>query len=454
VATQVAKSGPPRGPVSRRSFLGAALVAALVLLAGLGAWILQSTIPRKVVIASGVSDGLYHQYAVRYAQVLAGSGVEVEERQTAGAAENAQLLADPKSGVDVAFMQGGAVPAADRDRIVMLAALYYEPLWIFYRGDKPLTQIDELRYKRLAIGAQGQGVRAFLEPLLTANNVTGFNAELLPLSNIDALRALQAKQVDAVAFVGGVQSPAIYQALHDPGIKLLDIVRADAYVRRFSYISKITLPAGTVDFGLRIPPEDVTLIGTKAMLAARDDLSPAIIDLLYEAAREIHASKGYFEAPREFPNTDPVDLAVSVEADRHHHFGPRFLHRYLPFQVATYVERLLIVLIPLVVVIVPLMNAIPQLLRWRARSRVYRWYGELKLLERDVERRKGELPIDRWLSDLDRIEAAAARIRTPPSYASEAYTLREHIALVRRNVMEKAGGPRPVESEVSSRAVS
>src|SRR5262249_26981846 len=133
-------------------------------------------------------------------------------------------------------------------------------------------------------------------------------------------------------------------------------------------------------------------------------------------------------------------------------FGPGWFHRYLPFLVATYLERLLIVLVPLLVLIVPLANILPQVLRWRARSRIYRWYGELKLLERDVEQRRGDLPLGQWRADLDRIECAASRIKTPASYASEAYTLREHIALVRRSIVARAGGVHPVESEVSSRA--
>jgi hypothetical protein len=106
--------------------------------------------------------------------------------------------------------------------------------------------------------------------------------------------------------------------------------------------------------------------------------------------------------------------------------------------VATYAERLIVLLVPLLVVLVPLINLVPQLLRWRARSRIYRWYGELILLERDVGRRTGALPIAQWLAVLDRIEQGAARIKTPASYASEAYTLREHIFLVRRAVMAKA----------------
>ena len=118
-------------------------------------------------------------------------------------------------------------------------------------------------------------------------------------------------------------------------------------------------------------------------------------------------------------------------------FGPSLLQRHLPFFVASYVERLVILLVPVLFLLVPLINWLPQLLRMRARSRLYRWYGELALLERDVERRQGELPIDRWLADLDRIEHAASHVRLPKSMASEGYTLREHVALVRRAIMAR-----------------
>jgi hypothetical protein len=174
------------------------------------------------------------------------------------------------------------------------------------------------------------------------------------------------------------------------------------------------------------------------MLVAREGLQPAIINLLLDAARELHSDQGYFETRRQFPNTDPVDLPVSADADRHHRFGPSLLHRYLPFFVATYLERLIILLVPLLFILVPAFNFLPQFLRWRARSRIYRWYGELALLERDVGARTGTLPIERWLADLSRIEEAAEHIRTPASYASEAYTLRQHIELVRHAVLAKA----------------
>ena len=419
----------------KRAWPAAALVTVVVLA---GTWLAQGSIPRHIVLASGLDDGLYHQYAQRYREILARDGVTVEERQTGGAEDNEQLLHNPKSGVDVAFMHGGIVRAQERGHLNMLMTIYYEPLWIFYGGRATLTQLDELRGKQVAVGSAGSGVRSFVEPLLAANDITSSNTRLSPLVNLEALHALQRGEVDAALFIGQVQFPAVWEALHDPSLKLMSLEQADAYPRRFPYITKLTLPGGTVDFAGHIPPREVVLIGTKAMLVARDDLSPPIIDVLMDAAREVHSQQGYFAGLGEFPNTEPVDLPVSADASSHLRFGPTLLHRYLPFFVATYLERLIVLLVPLLVVVVPITNFLPRFLGWRVRSRIYRLYGELKLLEREVGARTGTVPVEQWIDRIDRIEHAAARMGTPASHASEAYTLREHVALVRRAVLEKA----------------
>jgi len=340
--------------------------------------------------------------------------------------------------VDVAFMEGGVVRPADRDKVEMLAALRYEPVWVFYRGDATITRLEELRYKRLAVGAPGNGGRMIVEPLLAASNVTESNTTLLPIGGTAALRALQAGTIDADVIVGAPGSPVVWQALHDENLKLMSFADADAYARRFRYITPLTLPAGTIDMSYRrIPANSVKLIATKTMLVARDDLPPALVNLLLDAAQELHSEQGYFEAAGEFPSTAPLDLPVDAGADRHLRFGPNILHRYLPFWVATFVERLIVVVLPLLVIFVPIFNFLPQVLRWRTRSRIYRWYGELKLLELDVERRTGALPFEKWLAALDRIDRAAEHVKIPASFASESYTLREHVNLVRRKVLAK-----------------
>jgi TRAP transporter TAXI family solute receptor len=423
------------------------LVAALVIaVLWLSVQFLQPGPSRHLVLATGAESGIYQQYALRYKEILGREGVTVDLRITGGAGDNLRLLLDPKSGVDVAFMQGGVAMSPEADRLVMLASLYYEPLWIFYRDPATLSQIRHLYGKRIAIGTPGSGTRALIAPLFAAQGLvtasgkgSGYT-ELVELGGGDALRALKAGEIDAALYVGGAATPTIQQALRDPFIKFMNLTHADAYPRRLPFLTKLTLPYGTIDLAINLPDQDVTMIGTKAMLVARDDLHPALINLLIDAAREIHGRQGYFEAAGEFPGTTQVDdIPVSPYADQHRRFGPSFLYNYLPFWLATYAERAFILIIPLVVVLVPLMNLLPQILRWRSRSRIYRWYGELALLERDVATRQGTLPIEKWLRDLDRIERAVEEIHTPASFASEAYTLREHIGLVRRAILAKAG---------------
>jgi len=427
--------------LSRRARLQVAAVALALIVACVWASLhfLQPAPPRHIVLASGVTDGLYHQYARRYAEILARSGITVEERLTNGAEDNLRLLEDPNSGVDIGFTQGGVARFPEADRVVMLASLYYEPMWVFYRAADTLEYLNQFRGHRISVGSEGSGTRSFTDAVFALNELTNSNVTLVPLNYRAALRSLQAGEIDAAIMVDGPDSEAIKTALRDPNLKLLSFGHADAYHRRLPYIVKLTLPAGVFDLGRNIPADEVALIGTKAMLAARDGLHPALVNLLLDAAKEIHGKQGFFEEAGEFPGIGQVDLRVSTDADRHKRFGPSFFYHYLPFWMATLVEQAIVVLLPLAAVLFPLFTYLPQFLRWRARSRVYRWYGELALLERDVATRQGAPPTAQWLADLDRIERAVTRIYTPAEFASEAYTLRQHVDFVRQAVLARSG---------------
>jgi len=431
--------------LSRRGRLRVAVLIFVLIVGAVwaSAHYLEPAPPSHIVLASGLEDGLPHQYAQRYIEILRRAGVTVEERMTSGAGENLQLLQNPHSGVDIAFTQGGVARVPEANNVVMLASLYYVPMWIFYNGTDTIDQINELRYRRISVGVSGSGARAFSEPLFALNDLTSGNVTMLPMSNSAALRALQSGEIGAAVFVDGARNQAVWTALHDPKLKLLSFERADAYHRLFPYITKLTLPAGVIDFARNIPKKEIALIATKEMLAARDGLHPALVELLVDAAHEIHGEPGFFEEAGEFPGTTQVDLRVSIDAARHKRFGPSFLYRYLPFWAATMAERAIIILLPLAAILFPLFNYLPQFLRWRVRSRIYRWYGELALLERDVATREGALPTEKWLADLDRIDHSVAQIHTPAGFASEAYTLREHVGLVRHAVMARISDATP-----------
>jgi TRAP-type uncharacterized transport system substrate-binding protein len=424
----------------------AVLVAVLVALAiWASVQLLQPGPPRRIVFASGPESGVYHRVVRRYVEILGRQGIVVEERMTGGALDNLLLLQDPRSGVDIGLLQAGIATSPAADGLVMLASLYYEPLWVFYRYPGTLTKLNQLQGRRIAVGAAGSGTRALAEEMLRFNGLIlaggqrRDRTEVLSIGGNEAIDALQAGAVDAALFVGGADAPVIQRALRDPTIKLMSLEDAGAYPRRFSYLARLTLPAGTIDPAINVPGQEVQMIGTRAMLVAGEDLHPALINLLVDAAREIHGGQGYFEAAGEFPGTALLDLRVSPNADQHKRFGPSFLYRYLPFWLATLVERTIIVVVPLAVIVVPLASYLPGFLRWRVRSRIYRWYGELALLERDVATRKDALPIEKWLQDLDRIKVAVEGLKTPATYASEAYTLRQHVDLVRHAVLAKAG---------------
>ena len=259
-------------------------------------------------------------------------------------------------------------------------------------------------------------------PLLEASGVTATNATLLRDADRPAQPALKSGDIDAALMVGGARTPAIRSALIDPALELVNLAQADAYPQRYSFLTRRTLHAGAIEFVPLTPPRDVALISTEAMLAARDDVHPAIVNLLLEVIRDEHDDQGFFEAPDEFPNVEQVDLRVSPDALRHRRFGPSLLYRYLPFWVATFVERFIIIVVPLLVVMVPVFRFLPQLMRWRVRSRIYRWYGELSLLEHDVRSREGELPIERWLPTSNGFSAASSA--SPRRRASRARRIR------------------------------
>ena len=101
-------------------------------------------------------------------------------------------------------------------------------------------------------------------------------------------------------------------------------------------------------------------------------------------------------------------------------------------------------LIPLVALLIPLFRVLPPTYRWRVRSRIYRWYGELRELD-PGSRTLGTSERERRLVGVDRIEEEVTGVPTPLSYAAELYHLRLHIELVRRRLERAGAAPEPGE---------
>ena len=385
--------------------------------------------PDTITIATGQPDGAYLLFAERYRAVLAKDKITLNILETAGSVENLQLLENDGDSVDIAFVQGGVAGTAGNPKLLSLASLYYEPLWVFYRGADTLTRLTDLQSLRIAAGDPGSGTQALAMTLLEDNRLN--SGDILPLGGQQAAEALISGKVDAAFFVASVQSPLVQKLLHRQDIKLMSFARADAYTRLYHSLSTITLPEGAIDLQENIPPHDIMLLAATTNLVARDDFHPALVDLLLQAAGKVHGDGSLFDQPGYFPNDRNLEFPLSDDARRYFKHGPPFLQRYLPFWTANLLDRMKIMLIPLLTLLIPLFKVMPPTFRWQARKKVYRWYRELKDL--DVEHPE-QLPADTLHTSihlLDEIEEEARKVTVPLSYTDELYNLRLHIDLVR-----------------------
>jgi len=423
---------------SRRDLLVAVAPAILLTIAAFAVafYFVQPAPPKKIVMASGQKEGRYGYYAKQYKEFLARNGVTLEIRPSSGALQNMSMLMDEKSGVDVAFVQGGTGFGANAPDLVSLGALYYEPLWAFYRG-APIKDLDGLRGKKIAIGAEESGTRTLALQLLAMNGAVLPPTQLLPLSGKEAETDLTQGKIDAVLMVAPADSNMVERLTETPGIRLLSFERAEAATRLFPYLTKLVLPRGVFDLARDVPSRDIVLLAPTANLIARDSLHPALAYLLMRAATEIHGGGSVFNIAGEFPAPRDTGFPLSEEAKRYYKSGPPLLQRYLPFWAANLIDRLWVVLVPILAITIPLVKMVPPLYRWRVRSRIYRWYARLKEIELQLDENADPTELEDLLKRLEDIERSVNRIPTPLAYSDNLYGFRGHIDLVRQRLAKR-----------------
>lgn len=394
--------------------------------------------PKEVTITTGGQGGGYHGFGLRYAEVLKRSGVRLNVIPSAGSIENLERLKAADGKVSIGLLQGGIGNSEAAPELVSLGRVFYEPLWVFYRG-QTITMLHELEHKRVAIGAPGSGTRALSEELLKASKITSATANLLPLTGQPAVDALKKGEIDAVFLALAPQAPLIQDLLRAEGIRLMSFAQADAMTRLFPYLARVTLARGVIDLKADIPSQDVTLVAPRAALVARNTLHPAVIALLAEAAVEVHGKPSIFGAAGEFPTQADPEFDMDADALRYYKSGPTFWKRILPYWLANMVERAIVFLVPLLTVLIPLVKILPAVYRWRFRQRLLHWYSRLK----DVEDRVAQIPraqreeTAELHAELDDIDHSVSRLPVPLQFAEQFYNMRTHLDLVRQRLNAK-----------------
>jgi TRAP-type uncharacterized transport system substrate-binding protein len=414
------------------------LVAIAIVVLALTAWGLWQLAPppppRTIVMSTGAPDGAYHAYALRYQAILAERGMELVLKPSKGAQENLERLRGDVDDVDVALVQSGLAREAEPG-LVTLGSVFYEPVWVFYRDTRIIERSAELAGRKIAIGAPGSGTAELGRTLAQSSGLDQPPTELVELGGLAAAEALASGAVGAAFFVSAVDGPAVAKLLATPGVRLMDMRQADAYVRRMPFLHKLMLAEGVIDLQRNLPPQTVTLVALTANLVARDDLHPVATELLLSAATKVHGGPTLLHAANVFPAPLDPSLPLATDAERFYKDRPGLLRRLLPFWLAIWLERTLFILVPLAAVAVPLFAYLPKIYDWRMRGRLDHWYRELKRLEHATER--GTL-VEKQLHRIEEIETALNGLKVPTGYLDRLYTLRTHATFVRGVLSRRA----------------
>ncbi|MCT7313281.1 ABC transporter substrate-binding protein [Ralstonia sp. CHL-2022] len=415
---------------------GPALVIALAAI-WLAVWLVQPAPPRSITLSAGPMGSTFWVSAQKYRTILARNGITLNVLVSEGSLQNVQRLADRKQQVDLALVQGGVSSGVATEGLVSLGSVFYAPIAVYYRG-KEAHGLSDFKTSRIAVGREGSGARALALTLLKANGIEpGGSATLISVDGEQAAQSLVDGKIDVAILAGDSATvPTMSKLTRTPGVHLLDFAQADAYTRRFLYLNELVLPSGVFDLGKNLPAHPIHLISPTVELVARDGLHPALSDLLIEAAREVHGRASLLQRAGQFPSAQVHEFPLSDDATRYYASGKGFLYRHLPFWLASLADRILVLLVPVIVVMIPAFRLVPSLYSWRVKSRIYRWYGALIGIERaaladatDVE--KAELA-----KRLDHIEAAVNKMKMPLAYADQFYVLREHIGFVRQRLTD------------------
>ena len=410
------------------------MLAAILCVAGLtwlGMAYLIPAPPSQITIATSPQGEHYHILGTRYQGILSGTDIKVDLRLTDGAKENLRLLNDANSGVQIGFMQGGISNSRLAPDLISLGRLDHQIFWLFYPTGETITDLTQLRGKRIGLGAEGSGDRTVCEKILAVAGITYDNSTLVTVPSEHVINNLDSGGIDAVFRTFSPDSPILHTLLRGPQYRLMNFSEAEALTRIFPYLVRLVLPRGAIDLQRKLPTADTTLVATTNVLMVRKGVHPAIVDLLAIAISQAHSSPGLFHKVGEFPTETDPEYPMSQGARDFYKNGPTFLNWYLPFWMTNYAQRVIAVLVAVIAIVVPVFNYMPKLFLWFIHDRIRRLYRRLRIVDNALLAGVGASEMKALQTELESIVRAANIV---PMRSSELFfELKSHIDRTRGN---------------------
>lgn len=409
-------------------------VAVLALIVGL--LILVNPVPpQDFTWSTGPESDPTLLLAREYAEIVAADGFSIEIVTGEGAAQSLERIVAGEA--DVTIAQTGIATPEQAEVLQSLGSLYFQPIWIFHRADLEVNFLRDLRGRSIYVGTEGSGTRLLAERLLAANGVTADNSTLVVGGFTESREQLFSGEVDAAFYVTSPDAALVSELLSNENFTLFDVRRSDAYRATYPFLTVITIGEGMIDLIENVPAEPKTVLAVAANLIVRQDIHPNIVRLLMRTATDLHGSAGTFEDAGQFPSRSFVDLPMHPEALRYLNEGESFWEQNFPFLIAGFLDRFIVLLIPLIPLLYPVIRGVPPLYQFTIRRRIIRWYRTLH----DIDLKSETLSaaqIDDALQELRTVtEELNASPRPPLGRMNEFYDVHLHIDLVKRRLYER-----------------
>ncbi len=391
-----------------------------------------------------MEESNYKAYASIYQELLSKHGIDLELHPSKGVIEDIRKLKsdDP---TQMALVQDGTGNAEGSENLVSLGSLYYEGIWIICRCEKEVNHLQELKGKKIAVGTDMSGTKTLAMALLGSSGIGAENTQIFSIGDREAADALRSGEVDVAIFVGIPDSPLFHDLLKEPALRLANLHQAEGYAKRFPYLYHLTLSEGSLDIENNIPKNDVHMLASTTTLIVRDDLHPAIVNLMLRQLTMIHGGSSILNEKHTFPADLDDSFPLSIQAENYYREGLPFLDKYLPFWMSAFVSRVLVLLLPLLALIIPIIKTIPRIYTWLVNRKIMGFYGELHFLEMQIEGNLEEQMIRKYGDELNTIDRKVNMMQLPISFSQHVYELKGNIDLVRskldrlsRAVIDKA----------------
>ncbi|KAB3532756.1 TAXI family TRAP transporter solute-binding subunit [Alkaliphilus pronyensis] len=247
----------------------------------------------RLAVATGGTSGVYYPLGGAFANIITEKvdGVTANAESTGASVENVNLLNN--GDVDFAMVQNdisyyafnGIEMFQDKEAMTNLrglATLYPETIQIVAAGSANIKSVEDLKGKRVAVGAPGSGTEANARQILAAYGLTYDDIEADYLSFGEAADNLKDGHIQAAFVTAGTPTAAITDLSTTHNVNLVPIPsnKAQELISDYPYYAEVTIPAGTY----KNQDEDVSAVAVMAMLTVRADLED---DVVYEITKAL-----------------------------------------------------------------------------------------------------------------------------------------------------------------------